>query len=267
MNPYWIAALLLALPVSCRTAPVATLDGPVVDLTHAFDEATVYWPTAEGFHLEVVEDGPTPGGYYYRANRFATAEHGGTHLDAPSHFHDDGRPVDAIPVEQLVGPGVVVDVRDRAAADRDYRVGVEDLTRFERAHGRIPDGALVLLWTGWGERWPDALSYLGTARTGSEAVAELHFPGLGADAARWLVREGRIRAVGIDTASIDHGPSRGFEAHRVLSAANVPALENVANLGLLPATDFSLIALPMKIRGGSGGPVRIVALLPPGSPR
>lgn len=129
-------------------------------------------------------------------------------------------------------------------------------------HGRIPDGAIVLIRTGWGGRWPDRARYLGTARTGAAAVPELHFPGIDAAAARWLVDQRQIDAVGIDTPSIDYGQSTTFDTHQILFAANIPAFENVANLDRLPATGGYVMALPMKIAGGSGGPLRIVALLP-----
>jgi len=233
--------------------------GTIVDLTHAFDADTIYWPTAGGFVLEQVAHGVTEQGFFYAANRFCAAEHGGTHLDAPIHFFEGGRTADAIPIEQLIGIGVRVDVSGKCAKDRDYRIGVEDLTTWEGRHGRIPAGAIVLLQTGWAERWSDRAAYLGTSRTGPEAVPELHFPGLHPDAARWLVRERTVKGVGLDTPSIDHGQSTRFESHVVLFEANVPAFENVASLGRLPAKDFVVAALPMKIRGGSGGPLRIVA--------
>jgi len=234
----------------------------VVDLSHAFDDATIYWPTEEGFVHEKGPAGETPGGYYYEAHRFRSAEHGGTHVDAPIHFSQDGLPVDRIPLQNLMGEGLVVDVEKAAAADRDYRVAVSDLTAFEARHGRIPNKAIVLIRTGFGSHWPDRERYLGTAQKGPLAVAELHFPGLHPDAARWLVANRGVRAVGIDTASIDPGPSTRFESHRVLAAHQVPVFENVAAMDRLPARNFRIVALPMKIRDGSGAPVRIIALVP-----
>jgi kynurenine formamidase len=235
------------------------LPGTIVDLTHAFDAETIYWPTAGGFVLESVAHGVTDKGYFYAANRFCAAEHGGTHLDAPIHFAEKGRAADAIPIEQLIGAGVKVDVSERCAKDRDYRVSVADLTAWEIRNGRIPAGAIVLLQTGWSKRWSDRTAYLGTSRTGAEAVAELHFPGLHPEAARFLAQSRAIKAIGIDTASIDYGQSTLFESHVILFAADVPAFENVAELDKLPVKDFVVAALPMKIKGGSGGPLRIVA--------
>ena len=205
------------------------------------------------------EGSDSPNGDFYAANQFCTAEHGGTHLDAPIHFSEGGHSAEEIPVEQLIGLGVVVDVSAKCASDRDYRVQVADFHAWEGEHGRLPEGAIVLLRTGWGERWSDPEAYLGTALTGPEAVPELHFPGLHPDAARWLVTERKIKAIGLDTPSIDYGQSELFESHVTLFEKNVPAFENVANLDRLPPKSFVVAALPMKIRGGTGGPLRIVA--------
>jgi kynurenine formamidase len=242
-----------------------------VDLNHPIDEETIYWPTEEHFHLEVLSYDFTEPGVFYAANRFEAAEHGGTHIDAPIHFARRGRSVDEIPLEQLLGPAVVVDVSAKAMANRDYEVGVNDLTEWEAKNGEIPEGAIVFLRTGYGRFWPDRLRYMGTDRRGEEALAELHFPGLAPEAARWLVESRKIAAVGLDTPGIDAGQSKLFETHRVLFQANVPAIENVARLEELPPTGAFVVALPMKIRGGSGAPVRVVAWIPrerrpPGSP-
>ncbi|MBI4541819.1 MAG: cyclase family protein [Gemmatimonadetes bacterium] len=236
--------------------------GEWVDLTHPFSSRTIYWPTARPFTLEVVAAGRTPAGYYYAANNISAAEHGGTHLDAPIHFAEGRRTADAIPVRQLVGPAAVVDVSDSAAANPVYLATVADFARWERAHGRIPDGAIVLLRTGWAARWPDRLRYLGTAKTGLTAVAELRFPGLDPEAARWLVEARAVDAVGLDTPSIDHGPSTDYRSHRTLFAADIPVFENVAALDRLPEVGAYVVALPMKIGGGSGGPLRVVGVLP-----
>jgi kynurenine formamidase len=257
-----LAPIALVLMSAACQVPLGAPDERWVDLTHEFSPETIYWPTSGDFQLEVLSDGITASGYYYAANRFCTAEHGGTHLDAPVHFAQGQRTVEAIPVEQLIGPAVVVDVTKRALADRDYRVTVEDLTGWEVAHGRIPDGAIVLLRTGYGAFWPDRQRYLGTERRGEEALSELHFPGLHPNAAQWLVTNRDIGAIGIDTASIDTGQSTLYETHRILGARNIAVLENVAALERLPSTGALVIALPMKIKGGSGAPVRIVARMP-----
>ena len=256
----WLLALCVATP-ACVSAGVFDADSAIVDLSHAFDSGTIYWPTEAGFELHVEAAGTTEAGYYYAANRFASAEHGGTHLDAPVHFAEGRWTTEQIPLERLVGAAVKVDVRAPCAANRDYEVQVGDFEAWEAEHGRIPTGAIVLIDTGFARHWPDRAQYLGTAARGAGAVAKLSFPGLQPDAARWLVREREIHAVGLDTASIDRGRSTLFESHRILSAANVPAFENLARLDELPARGFAVVALPMKIAGGTGGPLRAIALL------
>ncbi len=263
-------ALLLS---SCATAPVsqeaageAALPDlsafPIVDLTYSFDENTLYWPTADPFVLEKGPEGFTEGGYFYNANSFRTAEHGGTHLDAPYHFYQGRQKVSQIPLKQLVGSGLVVDVEAKCQDNPDYLVQRQDFLDWETRWGRIPDGSILLIRTGYGKRWPDAERYLGTTQRGQMAVASLHFPGLEPQAARWLATERRIKAVGIDTASIDYGQSSGYGSHIELSERNIPIFENVARMDQLPEKGFQVIALPMKIGQGSGAPLRILAVLP-----
>jgi len=235
--------------------------GTVVDLSYPFDSSTVYWPTAETFHLEKDFEGTTEQGYYYSAYRYSAAEHGGTHIDAPVHFAKGQNTVDEIPLEQLMGPGIVVDVTTQCAKNPDYLVNESDFRNWERRNGKIAAGTIVLLRTGFGKFYPDRKRYLGTDQRGAAAVANLHFPGLRPEAARWLTQNRRVKAIGLDTASIDYGQSKLFESHRTLFARNIPAFENVANLDKLPASGFLVIALPMKIKGGSGGPLRIIAVV------
>lgn len=250
--------VIFAVPVMAQRVPV--LPGSrVVDLSHPFDASTVYWPTAEGFKLDTDFEGMTDKGYFYSAYRYSAAEHGGTHLDAPIHFAKGRHTVDEIPLEQLMGNGIVIDVVSECAANSDYQVGIADFQKWERLNGRIRPGTIVFLRTGFGKRYPDRKSYLGTEERGAGAVAKLHFPGLDPAAARWLTQNRSIKAIGLDTASIDFGQSTLFESHRILMEKNIPAFENVANLDQLPAKGFSVIALPMKIKRGSGGPLRIIA--------
>jgi len=251
-------AFSLALPAGLEATAI---DGSkVVDLTYSFGPDTIYWPTAEPFSLTKVAFGKTPAGYFYAANNLCLAEHGGTHTDAPIHFAEGKATLDQVPVTAGIGPAVVVDVRKQVAADRDYRLQRADLKAWEDKHGRIPAGAIVLMFTGWGSRWGDKLRYLGTDKAGD--VDHLHFPGFSKETAEFLVHDRDIRAIGIDTASIDYGPSKDFIVHRVILGADKPAFENVAHLDRLPPAGATIIALPMKIAGGSGGPTRIVALLP-----
>jgi len=235
--------------------------GTVVDLSYPFNAQTVYWPTAEAFHLEKDFEGVTEKGYYYSAYKYAAAEHGGTHIDAPVHFAKGHNTVDQIPLEQLMGPAIVIDVTSQCGNNPDYRVSTEDFQNWEKQNGKIPAASIVLLRTGFGKYYPDRKRYLGTEERGAAAVAKLHFPGLHPDAARWLTTARSIKAIGLDTASIDYGQSTLFESHRTLFEKDVPAFENLANLDKLPLKGFSIIALPMKIEGGSGGPLRIIAVL------
>ena len=269
---YFIAATCVTALMGCQPAGVdsgaaiaALFSGAGaewIDMSHAYDESTIFWPTAKSFELEIINAGIGDDGYYYAANNFCTAEHGGTHVDAPVHFSEGRYTTDEIPLDRLVGAAFVVDVSDAAEDDADYLVGVEDLQAWEADNGSIPDGAILLLRTGWGERWPDRASYLGTAMTGPNAVPLLHFPGLHPDAARWLVENRDIAAIGIDTPSIDYGQSTMYESHRILYSENIPGFENVAALDRLPITGAYVIALPMKIGGGSGGPLRMVGVIP-----
>jgi kynurenine formamidase len=236
--------------------------GTWLDLTHPFDAATIYWPTEQGFRFEQGNNGPTAKGYYYAANRFATAEHGGTHLDAPRHFAAGKHTADQIETERLVGEAAVIDVTAKCAANATYEATVDDLMAWETQHGRQLVDVIVLVRTGWAARWADRERYLGTAAKGPEAVKALRFPGLAPEAAKWLVEHRRVKAVAIDTASIDHGPSTLFGTHVTLCSANVPIFENVAALDRLPEQGAFIVALPMKIAGGSGGPLRIIARLP-----
>jgi kynurenine formamidase len=263
IRAHLIVSVLAIGAASCSTpAPDPNpLSGTAVDLSHDYSDQTVFWPTAEGFRLDKVADGMTPQGYYYAANTFATAEHGGTHLDAPVHFAQGRWSVDQIPLEQLIGVAAVIDVSAKCATQTDYQVTVADIEAWEREHGSL-NGLIVLIRTDYSKRWPDAARYLGTAERGEAAVAKLHFPGLHPDAAKWLASNRTVKAVGIDTASIDYGQSTLFETHRVLYERNVPGLENLANLDRLPPRGARLIALPMKIKGGSGAPLRAIALVP-----
>jgi kynurenine formamidase len=249
-----------------QTVDLAT--STIVDLTHAYNEKTVYWPTEKAtFKLEPRAFGKTPGGYFYAAFAFCLPEHGGTHLDAPLHFGEGRDASDRVPLRRLMGAAVVIDVTARTARDRDYRVTREDVEQFEKMHGRIAPGTIVLARTGWSRHWPDRKAYLGDDTPGD--ASNLHFPGYGESAARLLVEDREVSTLGIDTASMDYGPSTDFVVHRIAAARNVPGLENLTGLERLPPRGATIIALPMKIEGGSGGPVRVVALLPasPQAPR
>ena len=257
-----VASLVLSPTARGAEPPQPNLaTARVVDLTWSFDEKTIYWPTSpSAFELKSLAKGAVPGGWFYSSNSFCTPEHGGTHLDAPVHFAESGRTADQIPVRQLIAPAAVIDVSRQAASDPDYRLTAADVRDWEKRRGAIAPGTIVLLRTGWGKRWPDRKTYLGDDTPGD--ASKLHFPSYGPEAAELLVKERRVGALGVDTASIDPGASKDFPVHRVAGGANVPGLENLAKLEDLPEAGAWVIALPMKIAGGSGGPLRIVALVP-----
>lgn len=272
-NSVLISAVLSVLLISCNTKTTpkpeeTNASNPslstktIVDLSHAYSKETIYWVTAKEFELDTVFAGDTDKGFYYSANNFATAEHGGTHIDAPIHFSKTGQTVEAIPLEKLVGAAIKIDVSANAKNNPDYMISSADLKDWEAKAGKsIPEGSIVLLQTGFSEYYPNKEKYLGTTERGDHAVELLHFPGLSPEAAQWLVDQRNIHAIGIDTPSIDYGQSALFESHVILLSKNIPAFENLTNLEKLPNEGFDIVALPMKIKGGTGAPLRIIALL------
>jgi kynurenine formamidase len=236
--------------------------GKWIDLSYAFDEQSVYWPTNIPFTHDTVFEGMNDKGYYYASFKYSAEEHGGTHFDAPMHFAKGGNSIEKVAVEQLVGEGVVIDVREKAGKNRDYLVGIEDFRDWEKQYGTIPEKAIILINTGFAQYYPDKLTYTGTLLTGKEGVEQLHFPGLDPEAAKFLAEQRKINAIGLDTPSIDYGQSKDFMAHRTLCANNITAYENITNIDKLPARGFWIMAFPMKIKGGSGAPLRIVAFIP-----
>ena len=258
-------AAVLPLALAASTMIAAQSFDPsrytLVDLSHAYGPSTLYWPTsASKFTLNREASGRTEGGWFYAANSLSTPEHGGTHLDAPKHFSESGRTTEQIPLEQLIAPAIVIDVTKEAAKDRDYRLTRDAVLAFEKANGPIARGSAVLLRTGWSRHWPNAKAYLGDDTPGD--ASKLSFPSYGVESAKLLVEERGAAALGVDTASIDFGRSTDFQVHRIAAARNVPGFENLTNLDRLPARGAIVIALPMKIEGGSGGPLRAIALVP-----
>ena len=249
---------VLVIVLSCWSAADAAQR--FVDLTYTFDESTQVWPANPPFHRDSTERGGTPTEKWYATGQVALSEHAGTHMDAPVHFAQGQAGIDGIPVDRLIGPAVVIDVRVAVKEDRDYRASLSDIHRWESAHRTIPAGAIVMLLTGWGVYWTDRERYFGSATP--DVPTTLHFPGFSQEVAEFLVAERHISGIGIDTASIDYGPSRDFVVHRIVNGAGLYGLENVARLDEVPASGATVMALPMKIAGGTGAPVRIIAILP-----
>ena len=234
-----------------------------VDLSYAFDTTTLYWPNnLTGFEHQTDAAGRTPLGYYYSSYSIKTPEHGGTHLDAPIHFAENGLTIDQLPLENLTGNAVVIDVSKNALKDRDYQITIADVEEWELEHGELKPNMIVLFKTGYGQFYPDREKYFGTATRGVDAIPELHFPGVHPETTQWLVEKRNIKAMGLDTPSIDYGQSKDFKTHQILLGANRPGFENVASFDKLPPTGLYVVALPMKIGKGSGGPLRIIAQVP-----
>lgn len=232
----------------------------IVDLSHTYDNSTIFWPTSPiGFEHKALAFGPSGNGYFYAAYTFNMPEHGGTHLDAPIHFSRGAKTVGELPISDFYAPLAIIDVSAKATADRDYRLAPEDIAAFEEKHGTLTPGTAVVVRTNWSKFWPDTKAYLGDDTPGD--ASNLSFPGFGAAAAKVLVAR-KVSMIGIDTASIDYGKSKDFAVHVVIAGANIPALENLANLSGLPETGSWILAAPMKIGRGSGAPARVIAFVP-----
>lgn len=230
-----------------------------VDLTHAQSAETIYWPGNPTYNFTILSRGRTDGGYWYESNAFSTAEHGGTHLDAPAHFYEANYRAHQIPMSKLVGPGVIINVKSKAASSPDYRVSVSDLNAWERNHGTIPAGAIVIMNSGWGEKYPNKTLTFGSSTTSDPST--FHFPGWHEEAADWLVKNRNIHVLGVDTPSTDYGQSTTYSVHVILGMSNIPGLENVANLDTIPEAGSIIYVAVIKLYDGSGAPARVFATI------
>jgi len=258
--------ILVAIPAALSTLLVPSahhdsmLEGipsgktRVLDLSYAINDKLVPWPGDEKFFEAKVNATIEKNGYFTRS--FWMLEHYGTHLDAPAHFPPGKTTVDQIPVKQLFGPAVVIDVRVESNKDADYQLPATRIEDWEKKHGRIPEGAIVLLRTGWASRWPDVERY-----RNQDAKGKMHFPGFSVEAAKLLISR-RVSGLGCDTLSIDYGASADFAVHHLALGAGLYHLENLADMSEVPEASAVLIVAPIKLEGGSGGAVRVFALLP-----
>jgi kynurenine formamidase len=226
----------------------------VIDLSYAINDKLVPWPGDAKWFEAQVNATVEKNGYFTRS--FWMLEHYGTHLDAPVHFPPGKITVDEIPARKLFGPAVVLDARAESAKDADYKVPAAHVEEWEKRHGRIPEGAIVLLRTGWASRWPDAQRY-----RNQDVQERMHFPGYSVEAAKLLIGR-RVSGLGCDTMSADYGASEDFSVHHAVLGAGLYQLENLADLSDLPETGAFLVVAPIKLEGGSGGAVRVFALLP-----
>jgi kynurenine formamidase len=226
----------------------------VLDLAYAINDRLVPWPGDKRWFEANVNASVERDGYFTRS--FWMLEHYGTHLDAPIHFPPGKTPVDQIPPRRFFGAAAVLDVRVEGAADADYQLPAVRIDDWEKRHGQIPVGAIVLLRTGWASRWPDPRSY----RNEDEA-GRMHFPGFSLEAVERLI-ERQVSGIGCDTMSVDCGASQDFAGHHLALGAGLYNLENLSDLSELPEQGAFLVVAPIKLEGGSGGPVRVFALLP-----
>jgi kynurenine formamidase len=257
-----IAAAGLALTACislCACSPSSTVPtGPfdaynIVDLTYTYDSTIPLYPGGAPFTLKNMAQ--IEQGYYM--NSFSVGEHVGTHLDAPSHFSKGAPDVDKIPPEALTGPVALIDIAEAASRDADTELTMDQMTAWEKSHGKIPDGAFLVVRTGWGKRWDEPDKYLN-----KDGGGVMRYPGISLSAAQFAVGQRGVKGLGIDTLSTDRGSSTTFPEHHYTLGAGKIHLENLANLDRLPATGAYLIAAPLKIKNGSGAPARVFALIP-----
>lgn len=244
------AAVAGRLPATHRGRPVKV--SHVVDLTQVLTPDFPNWP---GYPSLEILNTHNIGQHGFFANAWHVHEHSGTHVDAPLHFSGKGWSAAEIPEEALIAPAVIIDIRARARRDPDAQVRVEDIKAWERRHGRVPGGAAVLMWSGWEERASDEVAY-----RNMDSRGVMHFPGFSREAAEFLVNERAARGIGVDTLSLDYGPSTDFAAHFAVLPANRWGIENLANLGRLPRKGATLFVGLPRVKGASGGPARILAV-------
>lgn len=252
-----VAALMTLLPQDSHQdnllANISTGKTRVLDLSYAINDKLVPWPGDAKVFEATVNATVEKNGYFTRS--FWMLEHYGTHLDAPVHFPPGKATVDQIPAKQLFGPAVVLDVRSEGAKDADYLLPAKRVEQWEEKHGRIVAGSIVLLRTGWASRWPDAQKY-----RNQDAQGKMHFPGFSAEAVKLLL-DRKVSGLGCDSMSVDRGASHDFAVHHLALGAGLYHLENLADLSELPEVGAFVIAAPIKLEGGSGGAVRVFALV------
>jgi kynurenine formamidase len=253
---FWTVTALWALQFAqAQTlSDIASGKARVIDLCYPLNAKTAYWPIGNyhPFQFRVIATIKKDGVF---SGEYSTPEHLGTHLDAPNHFEPGKKSVDQLSLQALVAPFVVIDISSEADRDPDIMLTVAQVQSWEQKNGKIPQGTVVLLQTGWARYW-------GSPRYANlDAQKTLHFPGYSPEVARFLVQERDIKGIGIDNLSVDRGMSKKFEVHHIVNGAQRYHLENIANMTKLPPKGGFVIVAPIKIEGGSGGQARIWAVL------
>ncbi len=242
------------LPAGNGRVQAARGMGGVVDLSHVFGTGAPTYPAFNAPHRGSVYTVEANGFY---AQMWSFAEHTGTHIDAPGHFIAGGELVDAIPPDRFVGPAVVIDIAARAEEDADTQVTPDDLAAWESENGEIPPGAIVFMHSGWEARFGDVAAFRNFGDDGA-----MHFPGFHVEAAQMLVEERDIMGIGVDTLSLDLGSSATYDTHYAILGAGLWGLENVANLTAIKGAGATVVVGVPRFEQGSGGPCRVLALLP-----
>jgi len=225
--------------------------GKVVFLSHVNTVGMPIFPGDPDFELETLFTVENDG---FKLNKMTIGEHSGTHMDAPGHFVLGGRLSPEITLQELIAPIVVVDISKRAKDDPNAMVEVDDLTKFERKHGRIPKDAIVAMDSGWADKVDDPLEF-----KGGPAFPGYNFPGFSAEAALWLAEERDVTGIGVDTLSLDPGNSSTFPVHVDFLATDRYGLENLNNLDKIPPRGATAYVGLIPWEEGSGGPCRVIA--------
>jgi kynurenine formamidase len=227
----------------------------VVDLSHRISPKIPLWPGDPPVVLKVVATWAKDG-YYLR--KFSIGEHSATHMNAPNSFiSDNTQAITSYPAEQRVVPAVVIDIRDKAAHNPDYQLTKQDVLDWETQHGQIAPGSFVILFTGWEDKWDHPKAFIN-----QDAHGNLHFPGFAGATTRWLLADRQISGVGIDTHGVDPGLDTSYATNTQIAEAHKIAIECMANLDELPPTGSTLVLGPLRLRGGSGSPLSVMAFVP-----
>ena len=225
----------------------------IIDLTHPIHPNIPIWPGDPAIEFETVSQ-IEKNGYFLR--KFSMGEHSGTHINAPNSFYAAGASIDSYTPQSLVSPAIAIDIRDQSLANPDYSLTIDDILNWERQHKLIEPGNLVLLYTGWQAKWDNERAFFNQDDRGI-----CHFPGFGKAVTQFLLEERSIAGIGTDTHGVDPGQDESFAVNKLILEKQRIVLENLANLDLLPAADFTLAIGIIRLLGGSGSPVSVLAFV------
>jgi kynurenine formamidase len=225
----------------------------IVDLTHTIHPNIPIWPDDPPVEFETVSQ-IEKDGYFMR--KFSIGEHSGTHMNAPNSFYSGGASIDSYPPQSLVVPAIAIDIRDKSLVNPDYTLTIDDVLNWEQQHGFIEPGNVIILYTGWQEKWENPGAFFNRDNDGI-----CHFPGFGTAATQFLLKERSIAGVATDTHGVDPGQDESFAVNKLVLEKQRIVLENLANIDQLPAADITLVIGILRILGGSGSPVSVLAFV------